>query len=144
MKFLHFFLFLTVIFALLDSDPLTWMNPDPVRIQIPNTAGSYLGLLFMHFRPRRVVLLLPSFKCFVLFAGWYRWCRGRSAERRLYSYWLWGELPGGQTGLQPGLRHGLAHQGSTAPRSPSSSQPGQKFYVLVAYILHLTDSCPFS
>ncbi len=81
-------------------------------ISVPE-AGYYLGLPF--------------------FSGWYRWCRGRSAERRLYSYWLWGELPGGQTGLQPGLRHGLAHQGSTAPRRPSCSQPGQK---LIGTFLH--------
>ncbi len=28
-KFLNFFLFLWAIFALLDPDPLTWLNPDP-------------------------------------------------------------------------------------------------------------------
>ncbi len=35
MKFLNFFLFLWVIFALLDLDldPLTWLNPDPVQFR---------------------------------------------------------------------------------------------------------------
>jgi hypothetical protein len=32
-KFLNFFQFLLVIFALLDPDPLTWLNPDPIRIR---------------------------------------------------------------------------------------------------------------
>ncbi len=40
MKFLNFFLFLWVTFALLDpdpdTDPLTWLIPDPIRIR--NTA----------------------------------------------------------------------------------------------------------
>ncbi len=37
MKFLNFFLFLWVIFALLDPDPLTWLNPNTIRIRIQNT-----------------------------------------------------------------------------------------------------------
>jgi hypothetical protein len=39
---------LWVIFALLDPDPdmdpLTWLNPDPIRIRIRNTDVKYLGL----------------------------------------------------------------------------------------------------
>jgi hypothetical protein len=38
MKFLNFFLFLWVIFALLDPDPLIGLHPDPIRIRIRNTA----------------------------------------------------------------------------------------------------------
>jgi len=34
MKFLNFFLLFWVIFALLDPDPLTRLNPDPIRIRI--------------------------------------------------------------------------------------------------------------
>ncbi len=34
MNFKKFFLLLWVIFALLDPDPLTRLNPDPIRIQI--------------------------------------------------------------------------------------------------------------
>ncbi len=34
MKFLKLFLFLWVIFALQDPDPLTWLNHDPIRIRI--------------------------------------------------------------------------------------------------------------
>jgi hypothetical protein len=37
MKFLNFFsLFLWVIFALQDPDPLTWLNPVPIRFKIRN------------------------------------------------------------------------------------------------------------
>jgi hypothetical protein len=38
MNFLNFFLFLWVIFALLDPDPLTRLNPDPIEIRIRNPA----------------------------------------------------------------------------------------------------------
>ncbi len=38
MNFYKFFLLLWVIFALLDPDPLTRLNPDPIRIRIRNPA----------------------------------------------------------------------------------------------------------
>jgi hypothetical protein len=37
MKFFNRFLFFWVIFALLDLDPGTLLNPDPIRIRIHNT-----------------------------------------------------------------------------------------------------------
>jgi hypothetical protein len=37
MKFINFFLFLWVIFNLLDLEPWTPLNPDPIRIWIYNT-----------------------------------------------------------------------------------------------------------
>ncbi len=43
---LNFFLFLWVIFALLDPDPLTWLNPDPIRIRSRNT-----GILWLFSTP---------------------------------------------------------------------------------------------
>ncbi len=41
LKFLNFFLLLRVIFALLDPDPLTRFNLDPIRIRMRNPAGYY-------------------------------------------------------------------------------------------------------
>jgi hypothetical protein len=38
---LTFFLFLCVIFALLDPDPGTPLNPDPIRIRIHNTERDF-------------------------------------------------------------------------------------------------------
>jgi hypothetical protein len=65
MKFLNFFLFLWVLFALLDSDPnpdldpLTWLNPD--RIRIWNTAFYVLLPTLLHLPPALVPeLFLPD------------------------------------------------------------------------------------
>jgi hypothetical protein len=41
MKFFNFFLFLWVILALLDPDPLTRLNPDPIRIRNPGFFSGY-------------------------------------------------------------------------------------------------------
>jgi hypothetical protein len=43
MNFYKFFLLLWVIFAILDPDPLTRLNPDPIRIRIRNPASKYLA-----------------------------------------------------------------------------------------------------
>ncbi len=41
MKFITFFLLLWVIFALLDPDPGTPLNLNPIRIRIHNTGNNY-------------------------------------------------------------------------------------------------------
>jgi hypothetical protein len=49
---MNFFLFLWVIFALLDPDPdpLTWLNTDPIRILILNTYFKLHGVQWSEFR----------------------------------------------------------------------------------------------
>jgi hypothetical protein len=46
-KFLNFFLFLWVIFALQDPDPLTWLYPNPIRNRIRNNE-SYSSIHCVH------------------------------------------------------------------------------------------------
>jgi hypothetical protein len=61
MKFLNFFLFFRVIFALLDPDPdpdsLTWLNRDPIRIRIRNTDKRIVLLLVVRL-PFSVFMLV--------------------------------------------------------------------------------------
>ncbi len=56
-NFLIFFLLLWVIFALLDPDPLTWLNPDLIRTRILNPSwfqcGSRSSFYHSAFRIRK-------------------------------------------------------------------------------------------
>ncbi len=55
MKFINLYLFLLVIFALLDPDPDpgTQLNPDPIHIRIHNSAGNDIETWQQHLKKNR-------------------------------------------------------------------------------------------
>ncbi len=86
MKFLNFFLFLWVVFALLDPDPMTWLNPNP---NCPNTQRVLLSeffqetskslLLWLHPKPTWLRIFPP---CISWSASPDRWdiCKARAGR----------------------------------------------------------------